>query len=134
MLKIPSVILKKMKIDHMALWTVQLEEMKDFYVTYFGCIAGPKYTNPVKGFSSYFLTFTSGARLELMTAPDFVAKTSGKYGHFAISTGSEDGVRELTERLRHNGFTVKSEPRRTGDGYYESVILDPEGNFIELTV
>ncbi|MEQ8224659.1 MAG: VOC family protein [Candidatus Eremiobacterota bacterium] len=123
-----------MKINHIALWTGQIENMKDFYVTYFGCIAGQKYTNSAKGFSSYFLTFTSGARLELMNEPDFIPETSGKYGHFAISTGSEDGVRELTERLRHNGVTVKSEPRWTGDGYYESVILDPDGNFIELTV
>ncbi len=123
-----------MKIDHIALWTGRLEEMKDFYVTCFGCIAGPKYTNSAKGFSSYFLTFTSGTRLELMTDRDFISEPSGKKGHFAISTGSEDGVRKLTERLRHNGFTVKSEPRWTGDGYYESVILDCDGNFVELTV
>mgnify|MGYP000907466453 CR=1 FL=1 len=123
-----------MKIEHFALWTGRLEEMKDFYVTYFGCIAGSKYTNSAKGFSSYFLTFTSGARLELMTTRGFIEETPWKYGHFAISTGSEYGVRELTERLRHNGVTVKSEPRWTGDGYYESVILDPDGNFVELTV
>lgn len=123
-----------MKIDHIALWTGRLEEMRDFYVEYFGCIAGPKYSNPSTGFASYFLKFTSGARLELMTDPDFMPETSGKYGHFAISTGTEDRVRELTDRLRHNGVTVKSEPRWTGDGYYESVVLDPDGNFIELTV
>ncbi|MEQ8169355.1 MAG: VOC family protein [Candidatus Eremiobacterota bacterium] len=123
-----------MKIEHFALWTGRLEEMKDFYVNYFGCTAGPKYTNAAKEFSSYFLTFTSGIRLELMTSSDFTPETSGKYGHFAISTGSEDGVRELTERLRHNGVIVKSEPRWTGDGYYESIILDCDGNFVELTV
>jgi lactoylglutathione lyase len=28
---------------------------------------------------------------------------------------------------------VVSPPRVTGDGYFESVLLDPEGNRIELT-
>ena len=51
-----------------------------------------------------------------------------------MSLGSAELVDELTERLRDAGYTIAGEPRTTGDGYYESVILDPEGNRIELTI
>jgi lactoylglutathione lyase len=34
---------------------------------------------------------------------------------------------------RSEGVAVLDGPRRTGDGYYESVVLDPEGNRIEIT-
>lgn len=53
--------------------------------------------------------------------------------HFAVSLDSKESVRELTERLRAEGYTVLSEPRTTGDGYFESAIADPEGNYVELT-
>lgn len=54
--------------------------------------------------------------------------------HYAISVGSKLAVDELTGRLRADGFKVLSEPRTTGDGYYESVIADPDGNRVEITV
>jgi lactoylglutathione lyase len=43
-------------------------------------------------------------------------------------------VDTLTERLRADGYRVVGEPRTTGDGYYESVVLDLDGNRIEITV
>jgi lactoylglutathione lyase len=125
-----------MKIAHIAVWTANSEFLRDFYIENFGCIAGRKYTNSNTGFCSYFLEFTSGARLEIMTKPGLSSsdKTGTGYAHIAISLGTEDKVREVTEKLRHNGVKITSEPRKTGDGYYESVILDPDGNIIELTV
>ena len=54
--------------------------------------------------------------------------------HFAISVGLKEKVNELTERIRKKNFPVVSEPRNTGDGYYESVILDPDGNRVEITI
>lgn len=54
--------------------------------------------------------------------------------HFSVSAGSKEAVLELTERLRHNGFVVASEPRTTGDGFFESAILDPDGNLVEITI
>ena len=54
--------------------------------------------------------------------------------HLAFSLGSESRVDELTATLREAGFAVEQGPRRTGDGYYESVILDPDGNRLELTL
>ena len=127
-----------MKIEHLALWTVRLDAMRDFYLEHFGCSANTKYVNSSSGFNSYFLTFpASGTRLELMSKAGLASAPTAScagYAHFAISVGSEERVRELTEALRRNGAAVKSEPRRTGDGYYESVVSDPDGNLIELTV
>lgn len=128
-----------MKIEHLAIWTKDLELMKDFYITYFDMTCGEKYVNEKKQFSSYFLSFPgSGARIELMHRPD-ILEQDGKKGltngftHFAISTGSKESVNALTERLRSEHYIIASEPRTTGDGYYESVVLDPEGNHIEIT-
>lgn len=129
-----------MKIEHLAIWVEDLEAMREFYVTYFNFTSGGKYTNEKKGYSSYFLAFGDGkTRLELMNRKDISGKP-GKRGlmpglaHFAISVGSERAVNELTERLRRHNYPIESEPRTTGDGYYESVVLDPEGNYVEITV
>ena len=129
-----------MKIEHIALWAQNIETLKIFYETYFDAQPNNKYTNSKKGFQSYFLTFASGARLELMQKPDIrpLARQDPAdeflgYAHFAFSLGSETAVNELTHRLVSDGFVKLDGPRWTGDGYYESVILDPEGNRIELT-
>ena len=129
-----------MTIEHIALWTRDLEGLKAFYETYFEAEAGEKYFNPKKQFESYFLRFTTGARLELMRMPtipetqdDPEAQATGLI-HLAFSTGSEAAVDALTARLRGDGFRVVDGPRHTGDGYYESTILDPDGNRIEITV
>lgn len=126
-----------MKIEHVAIWVSDLEKMKTFYTTYFNGKANERYENPVKKFSSYFISFSEGCRLELMKRIDIVEKqaSSDALGitHLAFSSGSKADVLKLTELLRADGFIVASEPRMTGDGYYESVVLDPEGNPIEIT-
>ncbi len=127
-----------MRIDHLAIWTEDLEAMKDFYVRFFGLVANDKYHNPRKSFTSYFLSFEGGARIELMHREDIVDKSDSQGNaigltHFAISLGSKQKVDELTERIRQAGYEVVGEPRTTGDGYYESVIADPEGNWVEIT-
>ena len=127
-------------IEHIALWTEDIERLANFYAEYFGASVGSKYVNSSKGFESQFLIFQSGARLELMKTSTLrpVAYEPGaqRMGmtHLALSLGSESRVDELTARLRAAGFSVDEGPRRTGDGYYESVILDPDGNRLELTV
>jgi lactoylglutathione lyase len=127
-----------MWIEHIALWTDDIERCTQFYVSYFGAKAGAPYTNPEKGFESCFLSFADGARIEVMktTTLDPVALEPGaqRMGltHFAVSVGSEQRVDELTFRLESDGYPVLDGPRRTGDGYYESVVLDPDGNRVEL--
>lgn len=127
-----------MKIEHLSIWVEDLEKMKDFYVHYFAMRCSEKYTNKKKHFSSYFLSFPQGARIELMHRPDIKSKPEDRdyeHGltHFAISAGSAEQVDLLTEVLRSAGFNIIGEPRTTGDGYYESVVLDPEGNRVEIT-
>lgn len=127
-----------MRIDHLGIWVEDIERMKDFYLTYFEVTCGDKYYNPVRKFTSYFLTFTeSGSRIELMHQPGISAFTGRKgwingLAHFAIAVGSKEKVDGLTDLLCHDGYTINSEPRITGDGYYESSILDPEGNYVEI--
>lgn len=129
-----------MRIDHIAIWTNDLESLKAFYEKYFGFKSGKKYFNAIKKFESYFLSFDSGCRLELMQIPGITPMTNSIYKqfvgitHMAIGVGSKDKVDSLTEQLRKDGFEIVGEPRTTGDGYYESVILDPEKNRIEITV
>jgi lactoylglutathione lyase len=129
-----------MRIEHIAIWTRQLERMKEFYVKYFQASAGSKYQNPAKQFESYFLCFSSGARIELMVRPA-ISETNHQagaeivgYTHVSFACGSEQGVDELTECLRTDGYRVVNGPRHTGDGYYESLILDPDGNQVEITI
>lgn len=129
-----------MHIEHLAIWCKDIEAMKAFYVLWFNASANSKYYNPSKQFSSYFLSFEKGVRLELMEMPGVIStevvldKQFTGLAHFAVSLGSAEEVNRLTEAMRNAGIKILGEPRFTGDGYYESVIADPEGNRIELTV
>lgn len=129
-----------MKIEHVAIWTQDLERLKAFYIEFFGGQANDKYVNPRTGFESYFVTFDSGARLELMQMASIPAARHDPLEqgqgliHLAFSVGSRERVDQLTERLREQGYRIVGEPRTTGDGYYESVALDPDGNRVEITI
>ena len=129
-----------MHIEHLAIWTHDLERLKAFYETYFQATAGAKYVNPAHQFESYFLSWAGGPRLEIMqrssvpaSQNDIDAQFTG-YIHLALSIGSQAQVDALTARLCAAGYRVLDGPRTTGDGYYECVALDPDGNRIELTI
>lgn len=129
-----------MNIEHVAIWVRDLERMKTFYERYFGGKAGDKYINAAKAFGSYFVTFASGARLELMFRPDIppgandVERQAHGLIHLAFSVGSREAVDQLTNRLCVDGYRLLDGPRTTGDGCYESCVLDPEENRVEITV
>ena len=87
----------KMKIEHVAIWVSDIEQMRRFYE---------------KNFTSYFL----------------------RLAHFAVFIRSKAKVDIVTHQLREDGFKIIGEARTIGDGYYESEILDSEGNQIEITI
>lgn len=136
-----------MKIEHIAIWVKDIDKVCEFYRKYFDGVVHPIYHNPAKQFTSRFVTFDDGARLEIMHRPDidhvwpvssptFHVEHSEHLGfaHLSFSVGSKEEVDCLTRQMSDDGIQVIGEPRTTGDGYYESVVLDPEGNCIEITV
>ncbi len=126
-----------MRIEHVAVYVSDLEGCKSFFEKYFGCTANDKYFNANTGFSSYFLSFNDGSRLEIMNKPNLSLIESDNrlgYVHLAFSVGSKEKVDELTSKLLNDGFRVLSGPRTTGDGYYESLVEVFENNLIEITV
>ena len=124
-----------MHIDHIAIWTDNLENEKNFFLKYFECSVNEKYVNPRKQFSSYFITFEGGTRIELMNRSDITNERGVEalgIAHFAVDAGSREKVDMMTAIFENDGHRVVSRPRVTGDGYYESVVLDPENNVIEI--
>lgn len=126
-----------MFIEHIAMYVNDLDAEKDFFTNYFDARCGELYHNKKSGFKSYFLTFKNGSRLEIMTAPEMreFEKPINRTGfiHIAFKLESRNAVDTLTDRIRGDGYKVISAPRITGDGYYESCVLDAEGNQIEIT-
>jgi lactoylglutathione lyase len=127
-----------MHIAHVAIWTADLERLSRFYSRHFGAQAGAPYRSRSRPLESVFLELASGARLELMRLPALLphAGPDPRVGlaHLAIATGSRAEVDRLTAELEAAGHRVVGRPRTTGDGYYESVVLDPDGNQVEITV
>jgi len=124
------------RIEHVALWVRDLEAVAAFYARWFGARMGERYENPRKGFASRFLEFDGGARLEVMTRADVEARGDGErlgFAHIAMVVGNEAAVDALAARFAAEGIAVIDGPRRTGDGYYECVVCDPEGNRVEVT-
>ena len=126
------------RLEHVAVWTMDVDRMCAFYEHYFGARPGSLYRSATRpGFSSCFLTFLDGGtRLELMTVPNLGATAHAPslgYAHIAVTVGSRTQVVALTERMRDDGVRVVSAPRLTGDGYFESVVEDPDGNLVEIT-
>ncbi len=159
-----------MKIEHVAIWVKDIGKVCEFHRKYFGGVVHPIYHNPAKQFTSRFVTFESGARLEIMHRPDITVGTLNRdcmfhvkrpqgecsdhtcmgiaepqdvghevsqqlgFAHLSFSVGSKEEVDRLTRQMSDDGIQVIGEPRTTGDGYYESVVLDPEGNRVEITI
>jgi lactoylglutathione lyase len=129
-----------MTLEHVAIWTNQLEELKDYYVKYFGGQPNEKYTNKTNQFDSYFLRFKSGARLEIMSMPNIPGNKNDTIGkqhtgiiHLAFGVDTIPEVEEKATQLKAAGFQILSGPRKTGDGYYEFETLDPDNNRLEVT-
>lgn len=127
-----------MEIAHVGIYVQDLDKEVAFFKRYFDVKVSEEYHNPKTTFTSRFLSFDGGAKLEVCTRDDInLDRLSGYpvgYAHLAISLGSKQDVDELTERIEEDGYEHLDGPRTTGDGQYESLVCDPEGNQIELTV
>ena len=128
-----------MKLEHVALWTQRLDILREYYVLHFQGVAGPMYHNPAKHFNSYFITFKSGLRLELMSAPsvpphqkDSIGSQHAGWIHIAFEVDSRTKVDRKARELQQQGYRILDGPRITGDGYYEFTTLDPDGNRLEV--
>lgn len=127
-----------MRIDHLAIWTYNIEGLKNFYISYFDASSNEIYHNHSKEYRSYFISFDGDCRLELMEMPRIPKSRNNPLKqytgliHFAIKVGSKRKVNELTKTLKEDGFKIIGEPRTTGDGCYESIFLDPDGNRVEI--
>jgi lactoylglutathione lyase len=128
-----------MKIEHIAIWTNDLEKLKDYYVKFFGGKSNEKYRNPNTLFESYFISFESGCRLEIMTIPNIIEKEKCEkiannegITHFAFEVGTKLDVDLKAKELETAGFPILKGPRMTGDGYYEFETVDIDGNKIEV--
>ena len=125
-----------MNIEHVAIYVNNLEVEKEFFVKYFGAKAGEKYTNFKSDFTSYFLVFDNGSRFEIMHRTGMFDPKKEKYRsgyhHIALNVGGKKDVDALTSKLEDDGMVIVAAPRKTGDGYYASIVTDPEGNEIEL--
>ena len=127
-----------MKINHVALYVKDLEKSREFYEKYFNAKANNKYRNLKTGLQTYFLSFpNSDVRLEIMSRPELTDREDKimnmGFIHIAFSVGDAKNVDSLTKKLTNDGFKGLSGPRTTGDGYYESVVEDVDGNLIEIT-
>ncbi|MBQ7179984.1 MAG: VOC family protein [Bacteroidaceae bacterium] len=127
-----------MRINHVALYCLDLKGMKDFFIRYFNGTSNEMYHNPKTGLKTYILSFEdSDVRVELMTRPEVKEEEENIHRqgfiHLSFSVGSQEAVDNLTKVLNEDGYQVLSGPRTTGDGYYESCIVGPEKILIELT-
>lgn len=125
-----------MKLDHVAIYTSDLEGLRQFYETYFGGESNSQYHNPVTGLRTYFLSFEGGSRLELMSLPELAegpgCRPAKGLTHLSFKVTDREAVDALTHRITGDGYILLSAPRITGDGYYESVVADPDGNRVEI--
>lgn len=125
-----------MKIDHIAIYVENLEATKEFFIKYFNATANNLYHNPKTELSTYFLSFEDNTRLEIMSRPNMIKTEFNLYRqgfiHLSFSLCNKEKVNELTARLKNDGYKILSGPRTTGDGYYESCVLGPENNILEL--
>jgi len=121
------------------MYVTDLEKMKSFYEKYFLAKSNKLYHNPTTELKTYFLVFgDSDCRLEIMTKENLInipkELNNTGYIHLSFGVGSKDKVDELTKQLENDGYKVVSQPRITGDGYYESCVMDPENNQIEIVM
>lgn len=123
-----------MKLSHIGIEADDIERLRYWYMRYFAMSSSELYSDPARGLKCYFLRSSdpSASALEII---HHSGKQAGQptTAHLAVSTGSRQGVDFLIELLRTDGNTVVLEPFEAVNGCYMGVVLDPEGNRVEIT-
>lgn len=126
----------RVRLEHVAVWTPDVDRLVAFYTRWLAAQAGPPYRNPRTGLHTVFLTWPDcPTRLEVMARPDVSLPSAGPrlgYAHLALTVGPPEEVDRMTRELAAAEVRIAGQPRWTGDGYYEAVLLDPDGNPVEL--
>ncbi|MDO5497021.1 MAG: VOC family protein [Alistipes sp.] len=126
-----------MNIHHVGIYADDIENVKSFFVNYFGFVGGEIYHNPKSGFYSYMLSSVDGeCRIEVMKRAGVQRQyTESVYTglhHISLCVASKQEVDIKTSELSSAGFEVLDGPRVTGDGFYESSVRCVEGILIEI--
>ncbi len=129
------------KLDHIAIWADDIEKIKEYYIRFFDAESNNKYINPNTGFSSYFLSFGDGSRIEVMhradipdNANDVIERQYKGYIHISFVVDTKADVDAKAKQLADAGYPILRGPRVTGDGYYEFETIDPENNRLEVMI
>jgi len=127
-----------MRIAHVALWTADIDRLCAFWAETFGATAGALYESTRRpGFRSRFINLEGGTSIEVMHGPWIETVTDmperAGYAHLALALSSHQAVDDMAQKAAARNILV-SAPRMTGDGFYEAVLRDPDGNFIEITI
>ncbi|WP_345829657.1 VOC family protein [Pantoea sp. BRR-3P] len=125
-----------MKIAHVALWTNNLTAQQHFWQDFFGGTSNELYISKNRpGFRSHFIRLHEGATIELMALEALAQGANGTeltgWAHIAINVGARQDVDAMVKRASEQKILV-SPARITGDGFYEALIRDPDGNLIEI--
>lgn len=127
-----------MKIEHLAIWTYNLEGMRSFYMHYFDASSSDIYCNHSREYRSYFLSFDGDCRIELMEMPGIPKSKDNPFKqftgliHFSFKLGAKNKVNDLCKTLRKDGYKIIRDPLTTGNGYYSAIFLDPDQNRVEI--
>jgi len=127
-----------MKLDHIAIWTNQLEVLKDFYERFFDGKAGELYEDATANIVCCYVYFPEGSKLELLQAPQLRERHYPKkdrvqgYTHLAFDVGSKEKVDTITAEIEKAGYEIEAPARMITKWFYESAIFDPDGNIVEI--
>jgi catechol 2,3-dioxygenase-like lactoylglutathione lyase family enzyme len=115
-------------IEHVAIFTHEIDVLKDFYVEYFAMRVVLDNTGaPVRG---YFLADSRGVVLELIERPAEVAAVSTRYVvHIAFWV---DDYAAAKERLSAGGFSFEADTEVLTEGFRTGFFADPAGNRTQI--
>lgn len=122
-----------MKMHHIAFWTKNVELLVEFYKTHFD--GEVLFCHESGDFRCVFIKICSSITIEIMTRSSLQGSMKEErigYSHFSIEVDSKDEVNRLTDYFIENKLPMAKVKEQYDDGFYESAVLDPDGNIIEI--